>query len=152
MEQTHRIALAEFDEARAVYLEELAELTPERAQKLGEPEPTAERAAELQREAQAVRAAAEHAGGEVVILHHKPFGAVLDESAALISGDFGGRRAATLRNAIVSWRIRGEHGEAVTDEWIRRQEGDLMSWLLIRIEEHWESVRRTAPKAMGTST
>lgn len=152
MEQTYRIALAEFDEARAAYLEELAELSPEQAERRGEPEVTPARAAELQREAQGIRASAEHADCEVVILHHKPFGAVLDETAALTTGDFSARRAATLRNAIVAWRIDGEHGEAVTDEWIRRQRGDLMSWLLNRVEEHWESVRRTAPKAMGTST
>lgn len=140
-EQTHRIGLSGYDEARASYVEELAEAEKE-----------TERAAALQREAQAIREAAEHDGDELVILHYRPFGAVLDAQAALVSGNFAGRGVAVLRNAIVSWRLGEAHGEAVTDEWIRAQDGDLMAWVLAEVEAHWEAVRRTAPKVTRTST
>jgi len=151
-EQTYRIALSGYDEARALYVEELAQMSPEQARLAGEAEPTPERAAELQRTAQEIRAAAEHGGDEVVILAHRPFGAVLDAQAALTGRDFAGAALAVLRNAIVSWRIGGDHGESVTDDWLRSQDGDLMRWLKNAVEEHWESVRRTAPKVTTTST
>lgn len=152
MGETHRISLAGFDEAHAQYLERLAELTPEEATRMGEPAPTPERAADLQREAQAVREAAQHSGDEVVIHHHRPFGAVLDAQAALTKGDLAGRSLAVLRNAIVSYRIGGERGDSVTDDWLRAQDGELMSWLKNEVEEHWEAAWRTAPKATRTST
>ena len=150
--QPHRISLRGYDEARAGYLEALAQMGPEEARARGEAEPTPEVAAEYQRRANEIRSTLEHAGDWIEIHPEKPFGLVLDVQAALAAGDFAGRATAVLRNAIVRWQYRGEDGGAVSDAWIRGLPGDLGLWLRDEINEHYEEVRRRGPKASASST